>query len=141
MTCIRTHFINDILVLLCEKNFCRLYVYKRTDIEYRSKAFRLMTWIDFPHTSHGKGFSPVCVRMCCLNWLFCAHLYSQWLHEYGRSPVWERMCFIKSFLLINPLLQCIRRGSRSQDHLVDTSLKKFSFGQYWSYYLLVGCIM
>ena len=42
------------------------------------------------------GFSPVCVRMCCLRVISWANAWLHWSQLYVFSPVWLRMCRLKS---------------------------------------------
>uniref|UniRef100_A0A8W7NZV6 Secreted protein n=1 Tax=Anopheles coluzzii TaxID=1518534 RepID=A0A8W7NZV6_ANOCL len=44
------------------------------------------------HRSHWYGLLPTCVFMCFTMSLLCAKLRSQYVHLYGFSPVWVRMC-------------------------------------------------
>ena len=54
-------------------------------------------WIKRKHTcvnlavqiSHLYGFSPVCILICRLSLNVSGLAYVQWLHWYGRSPVWH----------------------------------------------------
>ncbi len=44
-----------------------------------------------PHTSHWKGFSPVCERMCLFRLHFCENDAEHTVQAYGFCPRWMRM--------------------------------------------------
>ncbi len=48
--------------------------------------------LTFPHSSHRKGFSPVCRRMCEVSVPFWLNALPHTTHRYGRSPVCIRRC-------------------------------------------------
>ena len=55
---------------------------------------------DLSHTSQGKGFSPVCVRICNVRWVFCEQVYSHCVQAYGCFFVCVSMC---RFILVRSL--------------------------------------
>lgn len=49
---------------------------------------------------------PVCSLVCCWTWLSCLNLLSQYVHLYGFSPVWTRICCTNWWFELKDLRHC-----------------------------------